>query len=176
MIKIAYQLLTFLAIISSTYLLICSRSLDYISRLALLITIFIFSAFQFLILDYYFLGLTYIIVYVGAIAILFLFVIMLIQLNDFSSKSQSSYFFPFLLSIFFLSIFFLALLASLSIHLSTGSVPTFSFFHPSWSIDLFTLTDIQSLGFSIFLAYPLTLIILGILLWVVLIGILCICS
>ena len=30
-------------------------------------------------LDYYFLGLTYIIVYVGAIAILFLFVIMLLQ-------------------------------------------------------------------------------------------------
>lgn len=37
------------------------------------------AAFQFLILDYYFLGLTYIIVYVGAIAILFLFVIMLIK-------------------------------------------------------------------------------------------------
>jgi NADH:ubiquinone oxidoreductase subunit 6 (subunit J) len=44
------------------------------------------GAFQFLILDYYFLGLTYIIVYVGAIAILFLFVIMLIQTDKFEKK------------------------------------------------------------------------------------------
>jgi hypothetical protein len=36
-----------------------------ITRLALLIMIFIMSAFLFLLLDYYFLGLTYIIVYVG---------------------------------------------------------------------------------------------------------------
>ena len=34
-----------------------------------------------IILDFYFLGLTYIIVYVGAIMILFLFVIMMVQIH-----------------------------------------------------------------------------------------------
>jgi hypothetical protein len=59
--------------IFSAFLMILST--QPITRLALLIKIFIMSAFLFLFLDYYFLGLTYIIVYVGAIAILFLFVI-----------------------------------------------------------------------------------------------------
>ena len=35
-------------------------------------------------------------------------------------------------------------------------------------------TDIQSLGFLLYLAYPFITVLLGILLWVVLIGILCI--
>ena len=48
-------------------------------------------AFQFLILDYYFLGLTYIIVYVGAIAILFLFVIMLIQTDKFDKNIRDQF-------------------------------------------------------------------------------------
>ena len=40
------------------------------------------SAFLYFLLDYYFLGLTYIIVYVGAIAILFLFVIMMCETKE----------------------------------------------------------------------------------------------
>lgn len=50
-----------------------------ITRLALLITVFIMSALVLIVLDFYFLGLTYVIVYVGAIAILFLFVIMMAE-------------------------------------------------------------------------------------------------
>ena len=48
-------------------------------RLAILISIYVLTSFYFISLDFYFLGLTYIIVYVGAIAILFLFVIMLLN-------------------------------------------------------------------------------------------------
>ena len=58
-----------------------------IIRLVLLILIFIKSAFLFLLLDFYFLGLTYIIVYVGAIAILFLFVIMMAETHITPLKS-----------------------------------------------------------------------------------------
>jgi NADH-ubiquinone oxidoreductase chain 6 len=61
-----------------------------ITRLALLIKIFIKSAFLFLLLDYYFLGLTYIIVYVGAIAILFLFVIMMAETHVTPLKSTKN--------------------------------------------------------------------------------------
>ena len=52
-----------------------------IIRLALIIKIFVKSAFILIILDYYFLGLTFIIVYVGAIAILFLFVIKMAEVH-----------------------------------------------------------------------------------------------
>ncbi len=166
MINIVYSLISFIGIISSLFLL--SHNHNNISRLALLILTFLLSAFQFLIFDYYFLGLTYIIVYVGAIAILFLFVIMLIQTDQNSIISFSNNYSFIIFSFFSLLLFFF------SFFLDHSSI--YSFFLPSWSFDLFTLTDIQSLGFSIFLAYPLTLIILGILLWIVLIGILCICS
>jgi hypothetical protein len=51
-----------------------------------------------------------------------------------------------------------------------------SFFNPAWSTDLFTLTDIQSLGFILYLGYPVAIVLLGMILWIVLIGILCISS
>ena len=82
-------------------------ALNAIHRVALLIVVLLCGAFIFLILDYYFLGLTYIIVYVGAIAILFLFVIMMIQIHiapqerilnssEFSITSGSSFNFGYL--------------------------------------------------------------------------------
>jgi NADH:ubiquinone oxidoreductase subunit 6 (subunit J) len=45
------------------------------------------ASFIFMFFDYYFLGLTYIIVYVGAIAILFLFVIMMVSMNELSGET-----------------------------------------------------------------------------------------
>lgn len=46
----------------------------------------------------------------------------------------------------------------------------------NWFIDILTLTDIQTLGYTIFLINPLIIIIIGILLWLILIGILCLCN
>jgi NADH-ubiquinone oxidoreductase chain 6 len=64
-------------------------SVHVMTRLALLIFIFLVAGLFFMIIDFYFLGLTYIIVYVGAIAILFLFVIMLINTNATPSQIAS---------------------------------------------------------------------------------------
>ena len=72
LIKLLYNICCIIGIGS---VLLKILSIKPIIRLALLIKIFLKSAFIFLLLDYYFLGLTYIIVYVGALAILFLFVI-----------------------------------------------------------------------------------------------------
>lgn len=62
LIKIFYISASFLGQISAFLMILSTQP---ITRLALLIKIFIKSAFLFLLLDYYFLGLTYIIVYVG---------------------------------------------------------------------------------------------------------------
>ena len=42
----------------------------------------------------------------------------------------------------------------------------------NYSSDFITFTDIQSLGFLIYLAFPFIIVLLGIILWVVLVGIL----
>ncbi len=174
-----------------------------ITRLALLITVFIKSAFILIMLDFTFLGLTYIIVYVGAIAILFLFVIMMAEThitpeplglitetplilnnqksemslripinfknNENKNKSQGKN---------------LSLLGLISIII--GLFFTFNFFNLftftqydiwtyytlNFSSEFFTFTDIQSLGFLLYLAYPFIIIILGLILWCVLVGIL----
>ena len=46
------------------------------------------------------------------------------------------------------------------------------YFVPSYNTEFLTITDIQSLGYVIYLAYPIIIVLLGILLWCVLIGIL----
>nr|NP_150308.1 NADH dehydrogenase subunit 6 [Spizellomyces punctatus]AAK84237.1 NADH dehydrogenase subunit 6 [Spizellomyces punctatus] len=61
--------------------LVVASSLNPIHRIAFLILVFLSGSFLMIILDFYFLGLTYIIVYVGAIMILFLFVIMMVQIH-----------------------------------------------------------------------------------------------
>ena len=63
----------------SVQTLFASYNSSTLNRLALLICTFIKIGLDYKILDFYFLGLTYIIVYVGAIAILFLFVIMMAE-------------------------------------------------------------------------------------------------
>jgi len=61
--------------------LVVASSLHPVHRMAFLILVFLSGSFLMILLDFYFLGLTYIIVYVGAIMILFLFVIMIIYMN-----------------------------------------------------------------------------------------------
>eukprot|EP00842_Homolaphlyctis_polyrhiza_P004507 jgi/Hompol1/5057/HPOL_004122-RA len=58
--------------------------INLIRKLILLTTIFFISSFIILLFNFYFIGLTYIIIYIGAITILFLFVIMMIEINSFS--------------------------------------------------------------------------------------------
>lgn len=222
-ISLGYLIITCIGLISTLLIL---SSLNPISRLILQIMVFLMSSFQFLILDYYFLGLTYIIVYVGAIAILFLFVIMLIQthyvpsqttsniritsINDISGiKNQGEFTWNDLLILDHITpvkehkiiespifsikntqlvsknnnqglqiILGLVLIFGINIlftadNLSTGPM-IYTYFYPSWSTLLYSLTDIQSLGYTLFLGYPIAIVILGLILWMVLIGILCI--
>jgi hypothetical protein len=75
-----------------------------------------------------------------------------------------------------ISLFILILASSLFIINPTSSYELFTFMQINWFSDIFTLTDIQTLGYSVFLGNPLTVLIIGLLLWIVLVGILCICS
>jgi hypothetical protein len=56
---------------------------------------------------------------------------------------------------------------------NNGTIPFIhNFFVPSFSTEFLTFTDIESLGYILYLGFPFITILIGILLWCVLIGIL----
>lgn len=63
-----WLLVCLVALLSSLFVI---STANPIGRLVLLIVLYLAGSFLYSLLDFYFLGLTYIIVYVGAIAILF---------------------------------------------------------------------------------------------------------
>ena len=58
------------------------------AKIAILILMYILGGIILTYLDFYYLGLTYIIVYVGAIAIIFIFVIMMLDSTVYNSKQS----------------------------------------------------------------------------------------
>jgi NADH:ubiquinone oxidoreductase subunit 6 (subunit J) len=128
-----------------------------------LIILFMLGAFLFILLDFYFIGLTFFIVYIGAIAILFLFVIMMVNIKNTSKIINIKY-------LKNISLFGILLLILSIINWSDDSI--YNYFFTIWSNHIFSLTDIQIIGYLIYLAYPLSLILMSYLLWLILIGIL----
>jgi len=154
-----YFFLCYLSIFSA---LIIVSSLNAIHRVVWLIIIFTLGAFMFILLDHYYLGLTYIIVYVGAIAILFLFVIMMVQIKKTDEIDESN-----LRSLYIsLTISFLLLV----IDFKTNSHISHYFF-PDWSFDFNAFSDIQSIAQLIYMGYPTAIILISLILWTVMIGI-----
>jgi len=141
----------------------------------------------FLLLDHYFLGLTLIIVYVGAIAILFLFTIFIInvrltiQLGSFASPVAAI----LLLTGFAIYFFFFAdlsfsqdlpILSSIFNSANESSLSSWessirSAYASDWSHLLGRPSDLTMLANMIFHAYPLALILVGFLLLVVMVAI-----
>jgi NADH:ubiquinone oxidoreductase subunit 6 (subunit J) len=107
-----------------------------------------------LLLGQNFLGLTYIIVYIGALAILFLFVIMMLK-PDFTPSLPP-----------YLSLSLLLIVIALSFTSYPGFLIT-----PNWTNSFLSLTDIEAMGYMIYVSYPILLIYIGISLLLVLIGI-----
>jgi len=158
-----YFIIGFLSIISVIILISSSN----INRLALLILSFIMVGLMYTILDFYFLGLTYIIVYVGAIAILFLFVIMMTDNGKTPTFNNNRGLMKQMLFLFTLFLILLIIFNEPNTNFFINE-----YYIPSFNTEIITFTDIQSLGLLAYLGYPLIIILIGILLWCVLIGIL----
>lgn len=156
-----YLILSFLLLLSSIFIISINNP---IYKILFLILIFFFGSSLFLILDFYFLGLTYFIVYIGAITILFLFIIMMIQLTNHKTNTNIS----------ILMILPLLLFAPLIFYFrnSLELIDIYNFFINDWFISFISYTDIELMGYLIYLSYPLTLLIISYLLWLILIGIL----
>ena len=148
---------------------------NVIYRVGLQILLEQVGAFLILLLGQNFLGLTYIIVYIGALAIQFLFVIMMLKpshtpsLPPYLSLLQVSVFILYQISqYYFVSLTPADALSTLGVSYEaiTESVIT-----PNWTNCFQEQTDIESMGYMIYVTYPLILVYVGISLLLVLIGI-----
>lgn len=170
---------SFLCLISIFSALIIVSSLNAIHRVVWLIILFTIGAFMFIILDHYYLGLTYIIVYVGAIAILFLFVIMMVQIKKteelssygaevgLKTKQKKQILLISLLSAFWVYVF----KKELALPRIISNPDISHYFFPDWSFDFYTFSDIQSIAQLIYMGYPTAIILISLILWTVMIGI-----
>jgi len=138
-------LLSSLGIFISSIILITHW--DPIRKLLSLISLFIFSTFIFLLLNFYFLGLTYLIVYVGAIAILFLFVIMMVPLENWLPTKKQIDWVNNNKFLYYFVIFILASLLAYSYKVvAIEKDLIFSPYHIDWANIINSNTDIQVLA------------------------------
>jgi NADH-ubiquinone oxidoreductase chain 6 len=98
-----------LGILFSSFSVICLGDSPVLAVVILIIT-FVLSALYLILMGISFIGITYIILYVGAIAVLFLFVIMMLNLKDkdlieSSSVSLNNGIYSFIIVIFFAYLF-----------------------------------------------------------------------
>nr|YP_009659065.1 NADH dehydrogenase subunit 6 [Chytriomyces confervae]QCQ69063.1 NADH dehydrogenase subunit 6 [Chytriomyces confervae] len=206
MISFIWCSIAILALLSCIFVV---STIDPVNRLVSLIGTYLAGSLLYAILDYYFLSLTYIIVYVGAIAILFLFVIMMIPVapvtattmgkvtmddsaegmglgvDQASKGSNLSLIGKLALALgVVMSILFISLnvdvtgnlvgMESGTMAISSdwmGSQGIVAYFNPSWATAYVSLSDVYTLGFMIYLAYPISLILIGLALWITLIGV-----
>lgn len=119
-----------------SFVLLCSIfviiSTNPVHSILYLVLLFINGACLFLLLQTEFLGIIYLVVYVGAVAVLFLFVVMMLTLEDIKSI-KFSYYFPINLITFF--IFLLLCLF---------------FFNNLWSTSSFIFSDFSSSSFGVY--------------------------
>lgn len=142
-----------------------------IRKLILFTLIITLVSFFFLFLDFYFIGLTYLIVYIGAITILFLFVLMMIDLHSLPIIKDSLNMATKSVSITNLGRIILILLLTLISIDQFNSNELINSSIIDWSNDWNMYTDINLLSISIYKTYPLMILITGLILLILLIGI-----
>lgn len=161
--------------IFSIFLVICSfmviTSQHPVFSLLFLVLSFIFSSFLLFLLECEFLAILFIIVYVGAIAVLFLFAIMMLESKLNNLLKNSMKYTP----VSFIFIFFLLipLLFEISIHFENTSDFSFYYFniYQNWYDLTDSISDVEIYGQVLYSYYVLQFLISGLILLLILIGV-----
>lgn len=164
-------------VLSSLSLLILM--LNTIHSLLLLIEIFIFGTFLLFFFNVEFLGLIFLMIYLGAILVLFLFVVMMLDIKVASIQNDdlNSLFFKGIAIWFFLPIFIWWLFSD-SLILS-GMWQSFQSNDFYWSPSLYTLnfydlvktqTNLETVGWFLFDFQPFLFLLSGVILYIAMIG------
>ena len=167
-----FYFFSILSIISSFFVII---SRNPVHSILSLILVFFNSAALLILLGAEFLAMLFVIVYVGAVAVLFLFVIMMLNIKT-SNLSISMYrYFP--ISILFGSVFFSELFVIFYfdlVSIDTNSIVSITNFNSgyfnSWSNSVYSLNNVFVLGQLLYTYFSYLFIISGIILLVSMIG------
>lgn len=159
--------LSTLLILSSLFVISTSNT---VYSVLFLIISFTASAGILFLLDSEFMALIFIVIYVGAIAILFLFVVMMLEIKITNSFKDILKYFP--ISIFFCAIFLGELSALLAdCFVSNPYKSNFEYnFYCNWFEKIDTLTSIESLGQILYSHYVYHFLIAGIILLIGVVG------
>ena len=172
------ELLPFLALVSAIFVITADNP---ILGVLFLIGVFLTVSGYLALIGLTFLALTYLIIYVGAIAILFLFVVMMMDLNLLDLSELPSVSFPVA------AILASSLLASLISLLNQCNIPfwfdSLNLIHLipslsstlSWSSTFHLIEHLHVLGLALYVAFPLLLIIVGLILLLAIIGPIVLC-
>lgn len=133
-----------------------------------LVLVFLTSAFLLFLLEIEFISLLFVLVYVGAIAVLFLFVVMMLDIKITKSEKDFLVYLPmgsFLGVIFFLEVF-LTLQENFVSFLPMASQEIYT----NWLISIDSLSNIEVLGQLLYTYYFFYFLVAGIILLVAMVG------
>jgi len=136
-----------------------------------LVCVFLLSSGLLVCLEVEFLALSFVIIYVGAIAIFFLFVVMMLDIKVVDSSFnflQQSFFAYFGCSFFFLLMIFPISQSIFSINQSTG----LSFYFIDWFSENSSFSNLVSLGLLLYTHYFIFFLIAGFILLIAVFGVL----
>jgi NADH-quinone oxidoreductase subunit J len=141
--------------------------------LLFLVACFIFSAFLLFLLECEFLALLFIVVYVGAIAILFLFSIMMLETKLVNLKRNAIQYFP--VGLFFIGFLMIPLFSMISKHFNGYELESsYNFYfntYQNWYDLIDSTNDINVYGQVLYSYFVLQFLIAGLILLLILLGI-----
>lgn len=133
-----------------------------------LILVFLTSAIFLFLLEVEFISLLFVLVYVGAIAVLFLFVVMMLDIKV--TRAENDFFVYVPMGIFLGLIFFLEVFMTLHENFVPISPLDSQQIYTNWILNLDTISNIEVLGQLIYTYYFFYFLIAGIILLVAMVG------
>lgn len=162
-------LLFSLSLIFSALMVILSK--HPVFSLLFLVGCFLFSSFLLFLLECEFLGLLFIVIYVGAIAVLFLFAVMMLEAKAINLSKNIMKYIP--MGVFLAICFFNPLLNEISLHFNENIFLN-SFYlnkYQNWYDLSNSISDIEVYGQVLYSNFVLSFLLAGLILLVVLIGV-----
>jgi len=160
-------MILFLFLIFCSFGVISSR--NPIHSILFLVCVFLLSSILLFCLEVEFLGLSFVLIYVGAIAILFLFVVMMLDLKI-NDKLFNRFRYD-LVTYFLIFFFFLELaLPFSSLNIYSQNLYCSNFDWINWSSQIETFSNIQAIGQVLYSYYFIFFLLAGFILFVSIIG------
>lgn len=164
-----YTLFYTFSIISIISAVMVISSKNPVHSVLFLILVFLNASGLLLLIEAEFIAMMFIVVYVGAIAVLFLFVVMMLDIKIAETNREFMKYLPFgsLIGIIFFTEIFLIINNDIS-NLTTSNYSSGTFI--DWSTQLDSITNLESLGQILYTYYFIYFLIAGLILLVSMIG------